>query len=470
MRISGFTTIRPNMSETRTYEDFSKFLGTRPERLGLVARLYPHLTASYLTDALRNVFYADSNKTPKFQSINAMMFEWELETNYIKRVEIAARPADVNPGCECIIPLKEHYYDQNDIFKNDITGEQFFVVSAPVRKADNYWEYHCRMVSDVYDAVPDFSFGWEIGDTTRFIGNAFPELHEFGFVKYQSNVEKHRGYITTHRVDVSWSAQYAAHEDMFISIGDGKDSKETVYRMDKKEKVLLENFLTVRNNMLLFAKTNVDENGKCNIVDKDTNRPIYIGDGLIPQVERFASKYAYNRLTIETLNTAIMSMIEKAENPQGNHFAFICNEKFFGDLQTTLSTFLSNFHTDGCYLWSKQANKYIKVGATFDSYEYMGNTISFKVDRTFSREFGQDKGYCLCLDLTADSTSNQPPISLFTLKGGDFITNKVLGVGGENGLSSGTVSTPVAGSKLINWGYSGIAVYNPYRSYILREI
>ena len=41
--------------------------------------------------------------------------------------------------------------------------------------------------------------------------------------------------------------------------------------------------------------------------------------------------------------------------------------------------------------------------------------------------------------------------AMFTLKNGDFITNKVLGVGGENGLSSGVVSTPVAGSKLNNY-------------------
>ena len=27
MRISGFTTTRPNMPDTRTYEDFMKFLG-----------------------------------------------------------------------------------------------------------------------------------------------------------------------------------------------------------------------------------------------------------------------------------------------------------------------------------------------------------------------------------------------------------------------------------------------------------
>lgn len=54
------------------------------------------------------------------------------------------------------------------------------------------------------------------------------------------------------------------------------------------------------------------------------------------------------------------------------------------------------------------------------------NSISFKVDRTFSREFGFDKAYCLCLDLTADLTSNQAPIEMFTLKGGDFISNKFL--------------------------------------------
>lgn len=43
--------------------------------------------------------------------------------------------------------------------------------------------------------------------------------------------------------------------------------------MDKKEKVLLDNFLFVRNNGLLFNKSNVDVNGKPTITDPDTNRP-----------------------------------------------------------------------------------------------------------------------------------------------------------------------------------------------------
>ena len=43
------------------------------------------------------------------------------------------------------------------------------------------------------------------------------------------------------------------------------------------------------------------------------------------------------------------------------------------------------------------------------------------------------------LDLTADKTSGEPAIQMFTLKGGDFITNKYPGVGGLDGLSSGIV-------------------------------
>lgn len=240
--------------------------------------------------------------------------------------------------------------------------------------------------------------------------------------------------------------------------------------MDKKEKVLLDNFMYVRNNGLLFNKCNVDVNGKPTITDPETGRPIYIGDGIIPQVERFASKYCFNKLTMEVFRTVLTMLGEKANTPTGNTYTFIANERFWYLVQDALSDFLAHFHTDGAYLWSMKANDYVKVGATYNAYSYGGNTIIFAVDRTFSREYGYDKAYALCLDLTADKTSGQPPIGMFTLKGGDFISNKVIGVGGENGLSSGVVSTPVAGGKLINWGYSGVAVFNPYRSFIMREV
>lgn len=413
MIVANFVTNRSTMGETRTYEDFYKFLGTKPTRLGVVSRLYPELTASYLTESLRNIFYMDSKSNNKYRSIDSMYFEWEVETNYIKRVEFADVPVTSGEVGETIImAFKENYYQKYDIFKIDKTMQQCFVVARPTREADNYWKVEVRLLDNDYSTILDME-GCQIGDTTRFQSNAMPEAHEEGYVKYQSNIERHRGYITTHRVDDSYTAQFKAFENTFISIGEGQGNgaqKETMYKMDKLETNLLKNFLTVRNNGLLFNKSNVDKNGKPTISDPDTGRPIYIGDGIIPQVERFASKYVYTKLTTEAFNTAMSMMNEKSENPTGNTYVFICNEKMWNDIQTTLSEWLSRFKTCGTYLWSKKANGYVDVGATFNSYEIGGNTISFRVDRTFSREWGSDKGFGLMLDLTADKTSGEPAI------------------------------------------------------------
>lgn len=473
MIVANFVTNRPTMGETRTYEDFYKFLGTRPARLGVVARLYPELTASYLTEALRNIFYMDAKSDTKYRSIDSMYFEWEVETNYIKRIYFADVPTETGEnGGEITMAFTEKYYEKNDIFKIDKTMQQCFVLNHPVRKADDYWEYTVRLIDNDYSSTLDVS-GCQIGDTTRFQSNAFPEMHEEGHVKYQSNIEKHRGYITTHRVDDTYSALYKAHENVFVSIGKGEGNghvTETIYKMDKTEANLLKNFLYVRNNGLLFNKTNVDANGKSTIFDPDTGRPIYIGDGIIPQVERFASKYFYNKLTVDAFTTALSQLTEKSENPTGNKYVVICNEKAWTDVQTALSEWLARFKTCGTYLWSKKANGYVDVGATFQSYEIGGNSISFKVDRTFSREYGSDKGFMMMIDLTSDKVSGEPAIQMFTLKGGDFISNKYPGVGGLDGLSSGIVSSPVAASKLINWGYSGVGVFSPYRSFIMKEV
>lgn len=92
---------------------------------------------------------------------------------------------------------------------------------------------------------------------------------------------------------------------------------------------------------------------------------------MIPQIERFCSKYSANKITINTFRTVIDTMVEKAENPTGNNFCFVINEQAWSIVQRVLGEYLSNRHTDGAYLWSKGGQgKYIKVGATFDAYEW----------------------------------------------------------------------------------------------------
>lgn len=55
----------------------------------------------------------------------------------------------------------------------------------------------------------------------------------------------------------------------------------------------------------------------------DTGRPIPIGDGLVPQIERFASKYAYARMTLEVFNTIIRTLNEKANKSTGNKLTIV---------------------------------------------------------------------------------------------------------------------------------------------------
>lgn len=120
-------------------------------------------------------------------------------------------------------------------------------------------------------------------------------------------------------------------------------------------------------------------------------------------------------------------MNEKAEQPTGNHYVFVVNEALWNQVNQTLGDWLAKFKTEGTYLYSKAANGYVDVGATFQSYQFAGNTVSFRVDRALTREYGS-KGYGLCLDLTADKTSAEPPIAMFTLKGGEMISSKYPGV------------------------------------------
>ena len=155
---------------------------------------------------------------------------------------------------------------------------------------------------------------------------------------------------------------------------------------------------------------------------------ITFGDGIIPQIERFASKYVYNELTVDAITTAINMMSEKADEPTGNNWMFVVNEKLWNDIQVKLSEWLSNHTACDTEIWSQKVNGKVKVGATFNSYEIAGNVVSFRVDRALSREYGNSKGIGFMIDLTADKTSGTPAIQMMSLKGGDFIQNKVVGV------------------------------------------
>lgn len=76
-------------------------------------------------------------------------------------------------------------------------------------------------------------------------------------------------------------------------------------------------------------------------------------------------------------------MADKAQSDTGGKWIFIVNRKMWNDIQLTLGEYLANFRTDGSYMYSKSANKgqggYVKVGATFDTYEYAKLTSFWRI-------------------------------------------------------------------------------------------
>lgn len=142
----------------------------KPHRLGVLSRLYPQLTATFLTEGLRNIFYGDTKKSNGFQSVDSTYFEWEIEVNYIKRVPFAAPPVGNGAnGSEIEMLFPENFYQLHEIFKIEESGQQCFVVSAPVRKADNLWSVMVRLMDEDYGSILDES-ACEVGMTTKFIG------------------------------------------------------------------------------------------------------------------------------------------------------------------------------------------------------------------------------------------------------------------------------------------------------------
>lgn len=330
IRISGFTTVRPNMPSTRTYEDFMKFLGAKPERLGIVSTLYDQYTASYLTEALMNSF-SGSNKPAGFTSIPAFVVEWGIKVQKIKRLPLLATP--VGDG-KCATDVKfyfgENYYQKNDTFVIERTRQQFIVMNRPQRLRDNCWLVIAQILDNDYDSTVIGSPA--AGDQTHWISNYVPELHSEGYTKYQSNTESFRTYIATHRCDVDMSAMYKPLEDVFIQIGKGDTSQgmDPVYKMNTAEKDCLDSFMQARNNSLVWGKSNVDVNGKPKHYDEQ-GRPLITSDGLIAQIERFATKFVFSKLNMGFFEKAMQAMAAKAKKPQGNQWVMVCNTPFYSE-------------------------------------------------------------------------------------------------------------------------------------------
>ena len=459
----NISVVRPDMAHSRTAKDWGQFLGKSATNLGVAAKMYQNHTLTYFTEAFGNV-YRNEKGGGKMQSVDTMQVKWEIETNQVKRVPFAASVSGVTAGFGLDIPMAftEKWYAANDVFMIDGSHQLCMVIDGPIRRADDFWEYSVRLVDADYSATLDES-ACQVGMTTRWIGNIQPEYHSFGSTKYTSNYTELRNWMTEIRVDTDASSRYVAMEDAFIKITkeDINGNKNYLFKMPARQKLAIDTFHEAMNNMMMWGKSTMDENGKCTLHDRQ-GRELVAGDGLIAQIERYASVYNYARLSTNILTEAITELAQKCEESTGNHFAFLCNDVLFADLQRVCAKFLRDHHVDQQFMYSNYEKNRIKVGATYGAFEWMNNIVSFRPERALTIEY-PNKGFGIIVDLTTDKASGMAPIQKITLKGHEFFLNHIAGPG----IKDGEVATNVAGESYIVSGYGGIICVNPFRTYML---
>lgn len=187
MIVASYVNLKPEMAATRTYEDFYKLLGNNAKMMGVMARMNMNNTATFLTEGLMNVFY-NKGSVSKFQQINSLKVEWDIEVKFLERIEFAAVPEGTGErGSDIIMAFNRRYYERYETFVIEKSGQQCIVKEVPVRKADNFWEYIVSLVDSDYESILDVD-ACQIGDKTMFLTNVQPEFHSEGYVKYQSKL------------------------------------------------------------------------------------------------------------------------------------------------------------------------------------------------------------------------------------------------------------------------------------------
>lgn len=460
MKIIDRTTISENASATRSIQNFGSLL---PYRMESVAAMRPDLTISMLTQALRNV-YTNKKSVGEFTPINSLAVEWKIDVNYIAKIKITKAPSGAPTLFKSEkIYLEKKYFDKNDTFAAE-NRQQYFVISEPKRLAPNVWQHEVLLVGNDPTKTGDVSY-LAAGRTVRYRSNYFPELSERGYTKFLSNTETHRNYLSRNRASVDWSGDYAIAEEVIIQ--DGAKYNNQLYKMNKKEKDCLDSFLLSRENNLIFSETNFDINGKC-LMQDELGRDVPMGDGIITQIEKVCDKFFFNNLTIETIEDGMTALAEKCQNRIGNHWVFMTNLKFFTMFNRLMKSDLRWRAIDDARFWSKGEGEFIKVGNTYDSYEFAGNTITFTVNSALSTEY-TDKAYAVLLDVSKDETSGKPNLAMFTLEGSEMISGNLNGLGGQTGNTDGEISSSVHGSSYHLLGYSGGVLFNPYKSVLFEQ-
>lgn len=470
MKVYQYNTIPKHYGSTQTMQDFEAVMGQKPYLMKEVVRATTDkkLTLVRIAEEFGGKLYSKGTQMDS----ESMRYEWFVSTgDRIRKVFITEDCTELEAGrgvSEFAIVMDSDYYFKGSIFEFE-NEQQALVTRKPEKLADRKFRYIVTPVSSNRDSFIASSVLLK-GKATRYISKATisPEMHDFGgFLKEDFNLEKHTNYVTRFRVDSSISGDAAMFMPNVIDLGGG-----AVFKQTARETKMMADLMESVNMTGLFANGNIDETTMNVLNTTDDGRAIPIGQGIIPQMKAFANHIPYKSgsWNAKKMKDVVTEVVSRKENKTGNEIIVLCNFKLFTEAQEPLDAIAGARLTTQDYFFKKTDKDRYIVGADYAGYRFAGNTIIFMEDTSLSNRY-PDRGFGVVFNLYAETASGKKPnVQEVTIKGMPGVVKSYRnGVGGQDGKTSGVVSSMIHASEISMFKYSSMVMNDPYGTMFIQE-
>lgn len=478
--------IASGILRTGTVTEMSKLMGMDPHKAAQLSNKLINInkrgTINYLLQGLKEVY--GNGKSPTVQGIKSRSAEWKVTTNHTEMVKVTEDFSVSNPGVTVvaagdtfnIVVNNKAFFKRTNVLTN--AQQTLFVINEGEFLGDNRFRYlmkfNGRGASDRLN-IGSLSAYSELSTA----GNSQPESSFEGGFSFSGSHEKHVEYMNKTRYDFTLSAELMntsgfVYEQMMVN---PKGEKEPFYfTLSDAQRRAMQQYEIEQEKANIWLESTMTANGTCRLFDVDTLEPIIRGNGLLHQIDA-RNKYAIPYIT----KTFLRSILEKAARncmkQSGNTFVAYCGRAMYRDVCEVLEGDVKALPLIQSDLFTEKL-KTGKVGlieGNVNQYTYLGNTIIFMDSELFSSEAlasytladgsRASENQMLLLDFNTYEGRNN--IFGITYEGMELVYNEILGVGGANGRSGGTVSSKIHGSSGVLQGYRGTIMQNPYSSFFI---
>ena len=480
--ISRINTNVLNSQRMATMRDLEKLFQVAPNMAAKTIRLWPQNSISMFTEGLGEIYDINA-KSDNFIGLNDKTYKWKIRGHQVPKIKLGVRTTGGaisagstigGNGVPFIIGMTSSYYNPRDIIKLE-DKTLLYVLTEPTFFGPNKWDYTVKLLTNNPSDTVNTDY-LVAGKTTGLNGNAYPELSDKGYLSTAMAAEEHIGYLTKVRYDWSWSADAAATKYVIQDqvMHNGK-SVPLNYVTDQLLMSAMETYHFNKEMELIDGRTTMDAFGRCFLQD-EKGQDIIKGDGLIAQMAD-SCKQTYTNLTIDLIEDVLSDLALRMPKRTGNTILLTTGMEAYKQFGKLMRAEHKGYWSTSADQYVQTKNGKIQLGAEYNAFQFQGNKLVVTVNNVFDHEANVseldsngrklDSSKLLFLDVSSyDGVQN---LQMIAKDGRSFITGELDGIGGQDGKTSGKVSSLLDGSARSIIGTLGIVMHNPYSSMVLER-